>query len=458
MVHLLGNRYLVLAEVGRGGMGRVYKAQDTQLGDRLVAIKEIQQDVFSPEKFIYASKAFKQEAHMLAGLHHPSLPSIHDYFEEAKRWYLVMEFIQGDTLDKYSTARGGKLAVEEVLNIALQLCTVLDYLHTHQPPIIFRDLKPTNIMRNPDGHLYLIDFGIARHFKPGQTHDTAIFTSRGYAAPEQYGDAQTTARSDIYSLGATLHYLLSGVSPSLTPFRFAPLESQGQEKLARLNDLIMWMVELDESKRPATMAIVKQNLQNIASLNTRGSMNTWQTKISHSSPPPPHSSGVMPTIPAQQGAAISYAQPLHPQPFPGMTPTTGVPYRGSQLYAQPMIDTSYPYNYENRAGRGTREFSTNAIRSSKKGSLLFPRIMLLLAIACVAFNFVVPQTHSSSEPQLMLMDLSVGVVGAIGFVLWTIVWFWIVIRALRRKQLGWLLGILLIAVVVAPLYVIINPE
>src|SRR5205085_2594150 len=125
--------------------------------------------------------------------------------------------------------------VEMVLEIGIQLCTVLDYLHTHQPPIIFRDLKPANIMRTADNHVYLIDFGIARHFKPGKAKDTIPLGSKGYAAPEQYGKAQSTPQSDIYGLGATLHQLLMGDDPSLTPFRFAAVRLANSPISAQLN-------------------------------------------------------------------------------------------------------------------------------------------------------------------------------------------------------------------------------
>src|SRR5438876_3995810 len=118
--------------------------------------------------------------------------------------------------------------MEEALDAGMQLCSVLGYLHACQPPIIFRDLKPANIMRTAESNLYLIDFGIARHFKPGQARDTVAFGSPGYAAPEQYGQAQTTPRSDIYSLGAILHQLLSGNDPSVAPFRFKSLSQSSQ--------------------------------------------------------------------------------------------------------------------------------------------------------------------------------------------------------------------------------------
>ena len=134
-----------------------------------------------------------------------------------------MDFIEGQTLEDYlAKAPGEKLPLQEVLEIGIQLCKVLDYLHTRQPPIIFRDLKPANVMRAPDGHLYLIDFGIARLFKPGKKKDTIALGSPGYAAPEQHGRGQTTERADIYSLGATLHQLLSGRDPSEKPFQFPP--------------------------------------------------------------------------------------------------------------------------------------------------------------------------------------------------------------------------------------------
>jgi len=250
-----------------GGMGAVYKAEDTKLGNRLVAIKEMSQNDLSAREIAFATTAFKQEAHMLAGLHHPNLPSIHDYFNQSGRSYLVMSFVEGETLEHYLQAtKNGYLTIKAVLDIGIQLCTALDFLHTRQPPIIFRDLKPSNIMRTPNGHIYLIDFGIVRHFKPGQTRDTNALGTLGYAAPEQYGKAQTTPRADIYSLGATLHYLLSGNDPVNTPFRFSSLHFQDQPELLDLEMLIMQMVDIDENKRPGSIAAIKQELERIATM------------------------------------------------------------------------------------------------------------------------------------------------------------------------------------------------
>ncbi len=264
-LQLLHGRYRLLRQIGQGGMGAVYQAEDTHLGNRLVAIKEMSSRGLNQEEMLEAAANFQREALLLAQLTHPNLPRIYEQFSEGNRWYLVMDFIEGETLEDYlAKTPGGRLAVSEVIHLGIQLATVLSYLHARRPPIIFRDLKPANIMLTPDRHLYLIDFGIARFFKPGQTKDTTPFGSSGYAAPEQYGKAQTTPQSDIYSLGATLHQLLSGTDPSQTPFVFAPLRLAD---LPELEALIFQMVEPNPEKRPASIETVRQELQQLALLS-----------------------------------------------------------------------------------------------------------------------------------------------------------------------------------------------
>jgi WD40 repeat protein/tRNA A-37 threonylcarbamoyl transferase component Bud32 len=258
---LLKQRYRLLSQVGSGGFGAVYRAEDTQLANRLVAVKEMQPSSLRSKELGEAA-AFRREGLLLAGLTHPNLPRIYDHFSEDGRWYLVMDFIQGETLEAaLDREPEGRLPLERVLKIGAQLCQVLDYLHTRQPPIIFRDLKPSNVMLREDGTLFLVDFGIARLFKPGQTKDTVAFGTLGYAAPEQFGKAQTTPRSDIYALGALLHQMLTGNDPSDTPFRFAPLDDPA---LADIGRLIARMVQVDEASRPASMAQVKQELEALA--------------------------------------------------------------------------------------------------------------------------------------------------------------------------------------------------
>src|SRR5450759_1224641 len=248
---LLNKRYRILKLAGTGGMGAVYKGEDAPYGDRPVAIKEMRQSSLNPQELEIATEQFKVEAIMLARLQHPSLPRIYDHFLEGNRWYLVMDFIDGETLDeRLRRTPGRQLPPPEALDIGIQLCKVLDYLHKRQPPVVFRDLKPSNVMLTPEGHLYLIDFGIARIFKPGQAKDTKAYGSIGYSAPEQFDREQTTAQADIYSLGITMHEMLSGSTPALTPFSLPRLSFPGQHALERLATLIMQMIDVDKDKRP----------------------------------------------------------------------------------------------------------------------------------------------------------------------------------------------------------------
>ncbi len=274
VVHpLLRGRYRVLKRVGQGGFGAVYQAEDTALGNRLVAVKEMGQHGLSERDLQEATEAFQREALLLAGLNHPGLPHIYDQFSEDGRSYLVMEYIDGTTLEEgLNLMPARRLDVQEALEIALQICDVLEYLHTRQPPIIFRDLKPANVMLTPQGNLYLIDFGIARFFTPGKAKDTIRFGSPGYAPPEQYGQAQTTAQSDIYALGALLHQVISGNDPTNTPFVFAPL------RLARpagLERLIMQMLSLKMEDRPASIAVVRQELQPMFARGLHKTRDEW---------------------------------------------------------------------------------------------------------------------------------------------------------------------------------------
>jgi serine/threonine protein kinase len=278
----LHHRYRIISELGTGGFGVVYKAVDTEYADRRVAIKTINLDGLKPQAVIEATDAFNREVLLLSHLSHPNLPRIYDHYAAPEFCYMVMEFIKGETIEQYaSQAPEGRLPLSEVLDIGIQLCTVLDYLHSQQPPVIFRDLKPSNIMRTPRGHIYLIDFGIARHFKPGKVKDTTALGSPGYAAPEQYGRAQTTPRSDIYSLGALLHHLLTTHDPTENPFQFMPLRLNSHLALTELATLVMQMVEFDAQQRPASMHIIRQELQRIANVWKALNLHFWRPGPQH---------------------------------------------------------------------------------------------------------------------------------------------------------------------------------
>jgi serine/threonine protein kinase len=303
--YLLKKRYRVTGVVGRGGFGAVYKARDTRAAGRLVAVKEMSKGGLSPQQIAEVTGTFKREALILSGLAHPNLPRIYDHFVDSGRWYIVMDFIEGETLEELLLkATGGHFRLEWVLEIGIRLCGVLEYLHNQLPPVVFRDLKPANIMLTPTGSLYLIDFGVARQFKLGKVRDTIPFGSPGYAAPEQYGSAQTTPQSDIYSLGVTLYQMLTGIDPAQTPFRFAPLQLPGQAMPAGLDLLIMQMLEIDETKRPVDVPTVKKALQRIAAqpgnslqsgtLSTQQPASALSSGVAHLAPLSPIRSHVTP--------------------------------------------------------------------------------------------------------------------------------------------------------------------
>ncbi|HTI15313.1 MAG TPA: protein kinase [Dictyobacter sp.] len=195
--------------IGQGGMGAVYLAKDIKGQGRLCAIKEMSLSMVPPDEQPQAIQNFKIEAKILWGLDHPNLPALIGFFSQNQRYYLVMEYINGWTLEELLERNRAPFPERRALNWARQLCDVLTYLHSQKPPIIFRDMKPGNIMLTREGQIKLIDFGIARFFRPMHAQDTQILGTPGYAPPEQYGTSQTDERSDIYALGMTLFHLLT---------------------------------------------------------------------------------------------------------------------------------------------------------------------------------------------------------------------------------------------------------
>jgi serine/threonine protein kinase len=240
MTRLLKNRYEILGTLGKGGMGCVYKVADRMNRGRVLAAKELRSDKLPPAKAQEALTLFQTEARILARLSHPNLPKVSDYFSLPGRHYIVMEYVRGKTLERILDTRRGKPVDERTaLSWALQICRAMHFLSVQRPPVVVRDLKPANIMIDTSGRVKLIDFGIARFFKEDRQEDTYIYGTPGYAAPEQYGTGQTDVRSDIYSLGATLHHCLTGRNPSESPLDFRdprllnPLLNKGTARIVQ---------------------------------------------------------------------------------------------------------------------------------------------------------------------------------------------------------------------------------
>lgn len=250
----LAGCYVILRTIGQGGMAAVYQATDIRNNSQ-VAIKEMSQDSLAPSELQEALDSFVQEAELLMSLRHKGLPRVSGHFSEGSRHYLVMEYIEGTTLEQRQAAAGGKgLPEREVLAWAVQISDVLTYLHNRRPPIIFRDLKPANIMVTNSGRVKLIDFGIARVFVPGRTRDTQVLGTPGFAPPEQYGKAQTDPRADVYALGCTLYQLLSGYDPASTPFALPPLNTRNSSVSPYVQVAIERATKLDREARFRTAA------------------------------------------------------------------------------------------------------------------------------------------------------------------------------------------------------------
>jgi len=252
---ILDNRYEIVDILGSGGMGRVYLGKNIMLGT-LWAIKELKNEPGDMNNVL-------AEVELLKDLDHPALPKVFEVIKYQGSYYVVFTYIKGISLkDKLSDV--GSFNENTVVSFGIALCDVLHYLHTREPkPIIYRDLKPSNIMLCPAGDIKLVDFGIAREFKEENTQDTVFIGTRGYAAPEQYGEGQSGQYTDIYSLGITLKQLLTGKSPLDPPYGIGPVSSLNPKVSKKLEQILERCTSRDINHRYQSTCELKNELKTL---------------------------------------------------------------------------------------------------------------------------------------------------------------------------------------------------
>lgn len=262
---VLAGKYEIVRLIGEGGMSRVYLAMDVKLNKQW-AVKEIKpSDDPVTQKIVRDSLV--TEMNMIKRLDHPALPRITDLVDEDGVLYVVMDYIEGESLQRILEAQGAQ-SQDDVIDWGKQLCDALDYLHTRTPPIVYRDMKPGNVMLKPDGTVMIIDFGIAREYREERegaserAGDTTMLGTRGYAAPEQFGGhGQTDARTDVYCLGATLYHLVTGKSPAEEPYVMFPIRQIDPSLSPGLEKIVSKATQQNPEKRYSSCAEMLYELE-----------------------------------------------------------------------------------------------------------------------------------------------------------------------------------------------------
>lgn len=244
---IIDDKYEILKLIGQGGMSKVYLAMDRRLNKQW-AVKEIEKRARDRNNEIVVQSAIA-EANLIKQLDHPAIVRIVDIIDNGTVIYIIEDYIEGETLNTI-LERNGAQPQDLVVDWAKQLCSALEYLHTRTPPIIYRDMKPANVMLKPDGSIKVIDFGIAREYKEQSLGDTVSMGTRGYAAPEQFGgQGQTDARTDVYGLGVTLYHLLTGHNPCEPPYEIYPIRHWNPQLSAGLEAIIQKCTRINPQDR-----------------------------------------------------------------------------------------------------------------------------------------------------------------------------------------------------------------
>ena len=261
---LIDGKYKILNEIGRGGMSTVYLAINEK-ANKPWAVKEVRKNGIRNRELV--KQSLMVEINLLKKLKHKGLPSIVDIIDQQDNYLIVMDYIEGITLENIMQEEGVQ-PQEKVVDWAIQLCDVLQYLHTRKPAIIYRDMKPSNIMLRSDGSVVLIDFGTAREFKERHVEDTTCLGTQGYAAPEQFGGmGQTDERTDIYSLGATMYRLVTGHNPSEPPYEMYPITHWNPRLSTGLEGIIAKCTSKDPKSRYQSVQEVRYALEHYRDLD-----------------------------------------------------------------------------------------------------------------------------------------------------------------------------------------------
>ena len=261
---VVDGKYKILNKIGQGGMSVVYLAMNER-ANKPWAIKEIRKDGVSNYEIV--KQNLIAETDILKRLNHPNLPSIIDVIDCEDTFLIVMDYIEGRPLSE-ALKREGAQPQEKVIEWAKQICDVLGYLHSRKPPIIYRDMKPSNVMLRPDGNIMIIDFGTAREYKSASIADTTCLGTQGYAAPEQFGGhGQTDGRTDIYCLGATLYHLLTGHNPCLPPYEMYPIRQWNPNLSSGLEQIILKCTQKNPNDRYQTCAELMYALEHYGELD-----------------------------------------------------------------------------------------------------------------------------------------------------------------------------------------------
>ncbi|MBI3929467.1 MAG: serine/threonine protein kinase [Armatimonadetes bacterium] len=396
---IIGQRYKVIRLLGQGGMSNLYLCQDVRTPGQVWVIKEMTARYSDPKEQEQALHLFQREAQLLRSLNHRHIPKVVDNFQFQGKYYLVMEYVDGEDLGKKIERAGGPLPEKQVVDWGIQVATVLYYLHCHKPPIVFRDVKPSNVMITSN-IVKLIDFGIARSFNPNKKGDTMRIGSPGYAPPEQYS-GQTDPRSDIYALGVTLHHALTGRDPTVTqtPFLVPPARSLNPRISEEVAASLQRATQLDPDKRYQSIIEMKRDLQ-AAQKKLQGGTQVVGPPGSQAGPAP---SAVPVAAPPAAGVAAAGAQPV--AAAAGQSPVQVPP--GAVAPGQPPQAVGAPAQAGPAAGQPPAGQTAAPAPRRKRFPVMAALVTFFLAASLIA-GIMVP--HVVTDGRDILTDLWIRIV------------------------------------------------